>query len=107
MAEHGEWTRKGASLSDATAQKEYGVDRDFIIRGIQAEKLEYRRTVLYGNPCLRILRSQLEAHIAEELGAEHLASRQQETELRKVKKEIASLKRKLKKLEARKAELEA
>jgi hypothetical protein len=25
MAEHGEWNRKGATLSDATALKEYGV----------------------------------------------------------------------------------
>ena len=36
MAEYGEWNRKGATLSDATAKKEYGVDRDFIIQGIKA-----------------------------------------------------------------------
>jgi hypothetical protein len=30
MAEYGEWNRKGAVLSDVTAQKEYGVTRDFI-----------------------------------------------------------------------------
>ena len=27
MAEYGEWNRKGAALSDVTAQKEYGVTR--------------------------------------------------------------------------------
>ena len=32
MAEYGEWNRKGAVLSDVTAQKEYGVTRDFISR---------------------------------------------------------------------------
>jgi hypothetical protein len=31
MAEYGEWNRKGAVLSDVTAQKEYGVTRDFIV----------------------------------------------------------------------------
>jgi len=34
MAEYGEWNRKGATLSDATAKKEYGVDRDFIVKGL-------------------------------------------------------------------------
>lgn len=38
MAEYGEWTRKGAILSDVTAKKEYGVHRDFIIQGIPAGK---------------------------------------------------------------------
>ena len=42
MAEYGEWNRKGATLSDITAKKEYGVDRDFIVKGIRAGKLEYR-----------------------------------------------------------------
>ena len=42
MAEYGEWNRKGAALSDVTAQKEYGVTRDFIVKGIQAGKLEFR-----------------------------------------------------------------
>jgi hypothetical protein len=31
MAEYGEWNRKGATLSDVTAKKEYGVDQDFIM----------------------------------------------------------------------------
>jgi hypothetical protein len=42
MAEHGEWNRKGAVLSDLTAQKEYGVTRDFIVEGIRAGRLEFR-----------------------------------------------------------------
>ncbi len=39
MAEYGEWNRKGAVLSDKTAEKEYGVTRDFIVKGIQTGKL--------------------------------------------------------------------
>jgi hypothetical protein len=42
MPEYGEWSRKGATLSDVAAQKEYGVDRNFIIDGMRAGKLEYR-----------------------------------------------------------------
>ena len=68
MAEYGEWNRKGASLSDKTAKKEYGVSRDFIVKGIQTGRLEYRNGSVWGNPYIKILRSQLEQYIAEELG---------------------------------------
>ena len=33
MAKFGEWNSKGATLSDATAHKEYGVSRDLIVDG--------------------------------------------------------------------------
>jgi len=106
MAEYGEWNRKGATLSDVTAKKEYGVDRDFIVKGIRAGKLEYREGVIWGNPYIRILRRQLEAYIAEEFTDKHLTMVKKETELRKVKKEIASLNKRLKELQSRKTELE-
>jgi hypothetical protein len=106
MAEYGEWNRKGATLSDATAKKEYGVDRDFIVRGIRAGQLEYREGAVWGNPYLRLLRSQLERYIAEELGADYLARGKNQTELRKINQEIAELKHRLDALEARKAALE-
>jgi hypothetical protein len=106
MAQHGEWIRKGATLSDVTAQKEYGVGRDFIVKGIRAGKLEYREGAIWGNPYLRILRSQLERYIADQLGSSHLAATKTQTELRKVKKEISALKKKLTALQARKAEIE-
>jgi hypothetical protein len=106
MAEYGEWNRKGAVLSDVTAQKEYGVTRDFIVEGIQAGKLEFREGAVWGNPYLRVLRSQLERYIAEKLGSEHLMGKKAQTELRAIKKEIADIRTKLAALEARKAELE-
>ena len=105
MAEHGEWNRKGATLSDATAKKEYGIDRDFIVEGIRAGKLEYREGAVWGNPFLRVLRSQLEQYIAEELGQGYLAKGKKEAELRKIGKEITSLKKRLNELKARKTEL--
>jgi len=106
MAEYGEWNRKGATLSDKTAKKEYGVDRDFIVNGIRAGKLEYREGAIWGNPYLRLLRSQLEQYIAEELGKDRLSNVKKQTELRKIKKEIANLKKKLNELQARRMDLE-
>ncbi len=107
MAEYGEWNRKGATLSDVTAHKEYGVSRDFIVEGIRAGKLEYREGSIWGNPYLRILRSQLEQYIAEQLGSKQLLSKKSQAELRKINKEIAELKKKLTTLQSRKAEIEA
>ncbi len=106
MAEYGEWNCKGATLSDVTAQKEYGVSQDFIVRGIQTGKLEYREGAIWGNPYLRLLRSQLEQYIAAELGSDRLMSSKNQTELRKIKKEMATLKKRLDELQARRTELE-
>jgi len=107
MAEYGEWNRKGATLSDVTAKAEYGVSRDFIVKGIQTGKLEYRNGAIWGNPYLRVLRSQLEKYIAEELGEDYLLRVKNQTELRRVKKEISDLKKRLEELQERKNELEA
>ena len=106
MAEYGEWNQKGATLSDVTAEAEYGVDRGFIDKGIKAGKLEYRDGAIWGNQYLRLLRSQLEKYIAEELGAEYLARIKNETELKVVKKNIAAARKQLNALERRKQELE-
>lgn len=105
-AEYGEWNRKGATLSDVTAEKEYGVDREFIVKGIQCGRLEYRDGAIWGNPYLKLLRRQLESYIASELGPDHLKGSKDGTELRKIKKEMAVLKKRLVELESRKAELE-
>ena len=106
MAEYGEWNRKGATLSDVTAEKDYGVSRDFILNGIRAGKLEYREGAIWGNPYLRLLRSQLEQYIADELGTDRLSTSKNQTELRKIKKEMADLKKRLAELQVRRTELE-
>src|SRR3972149_2467188 len=106
MAEYGEWNRKGATLSDVTAKAEYGVNREFIIKGIQTGKLEFRDGAIWGNPYLRILRSQLETYITEQLGEDYLMKVKNQTELRKVKKEISELKKRLSVLQDRKTDLE-
>lgn len=106
MAEHGEWNRKGATLSDVTAKAEYDVSREFIVKGIEAGSLEYREGAIWGNPYLRILRSQLEKYITEKLGKDYLMKVKTQTELRSVKKEISELKKKLIPLQDRKVVLE-
>ncbi len=106
MAEYNEWNKKGATLSDVTAKAEYGVDYEFIVKGIKAGILEYREGTVWGNPFLRILRSQLEKYITNELGEKHLMKVNGELELRKIKKEISDLKKKLDTLQLRKATLE-
>jgi hypothetical protein len=106
MAEYGEWNRKGATLSDVTATKEYRVSREFILKGIRSGRLEYREGAIWGSPYLRLLRRQLEEYIAEEHGRDHVASGKLQTELRTVKKTMAELKRRLTALESRRAELE-
>ena len=106
MAEYGEWSRKGATLSDATARKEYGVDSHFVVKGINAGKLEYREGAIHGNPYIRLLRRQLEAYIAEELGDDYLGSWREKTELREITREMAQLRKRLGELEARRAQIE-
>ena len=66
----------------------------------------YREGAIWGNPCLRVLRSQLEQYIAEELGANRLSSGKNQTELRKIKKEMADLRKRLAELQVRRTELE-
>lgn len=106
MAEYGEWNRKGATLSDVTAKKEYGVSRDFIVKGIRTGKLEYRDGTVWGNLYIRVLRSQLEQYISEELAADRLSNGKNQTELRRIKREMADLKKRLVDLQFQRTELE-
>ena len=43
------WRRKGATLSDKTAQKEFGLTRDQIVQGIRAGMLHYQEASMHGN----------------------------------------------------------
>lgn len=106
MAKYGEWNEKGATLSDVTARAEYGVNRDFVIKGIKKGKLEYREGSMWGNPYLRVLRRQLEKYIASELGKDYLVRTKAQTELREIRRRISQLNKELKMLQNRKADLE-
>jgi hypothetical protein len=103
--DHSLWTKKGATLSDKTAQKEFELTEKEIIAAIQSGKLQYRHNTLYGNPCLKLLRTEVEALVAEKYGRDYLKNKQIKTELSKVNTEIRGLKRKLAQLEKRKIDL--
>ena len=45
-----EWQRKGATLSDKTARKEFGLTQDEIVQAIRARKLHYRLGSIFGTP---------------------------------------------------------
>jgi len=99
------WVQKGATLSDKTAQKEFGLRQEDIMQAIKAGKLQYRHNTLYGNPCLKLLREEVECLVKEQYGRDYLKERNAKTELGKVQTAIRSLHRKIAQLERRKAEL--
>jgi len=99
------WTQKGATLSDKTAQKEFGLTYQEIVEGINAGKLRYRETSIYGNPVLRLIRREVEALVSEKHGADYLKQKQLKKELAEVKKTLSALKSQTLELEKRKAEL--
>ena len=101
------WVQQGATLSDKTAQKEFGLRQEDILEAIKAGKLQYRHNTLYGNPCLKLLREEVECLVNEQYGMNYLKQRNAKTELGKVQTAIRSLHRKLAQLEKRKAELVA
>ena len=56
-----EWQCQGATLSDKTARKEFGLTQDEIVEPIRTGKLHYRVASMHGNPWLRLLRREVEA----------------------------------------------
>ena len=71
-----EWLRKGATLSHKTAQEEFGLTWEEIVRAIRAGKLQYREHSMHGNPWFRLLRREVEALAKESHGDTYLNDRQ-------------------------------
>jgi len=97
------WTKKGATLTDSTAKKEFGLTHEDIVGGINEGKLQYRNTSMYGNPCIKLIRSEVEVFVTEKYGADHLKNKNTRTELNKINTELQKLKRQITVLEQRKA----
>ncbi len=100
-----EWQRKGATLSDKTARKDYGLTQEEIVRAIRAETLHYRLNSIYGNPFLRLIRREVEALVKKKHGDDFLKEQQTKTELTRIKRELKRLKAQIAALEKRKSEL--
>ncbi|MHC5676484.1 hypothetical protein [Nostoc sp.] len=99
------WGQKGATLSDKTAQKEFNLDLAEILEAIKSGKLQYRHNTLYGNPCFKLLRNEVEDFVIEKYGSDYLKTQKRKAELSKINTEIRSLNRKISLLEKRKEEL--
>jgi hypothetical protein len=100
-----EWRRKGATLSHKTAQEEFGLTWEQIVRGIRGGKLQYREHSMYGNPWLRLLRREVEALVRSRHGENYLKDRQAKTELAHINRELRKLKTQIARLEERKSKL--
>jgi hypothetical protein len=100
-----EWQRKGATLSDKTARKEYGLTQDEIVRAIRAGKLQYRQNAIHGNPFLRLLRREVEVLVKKKRGGTYLKEKQAKTELGSINRELRRLKVRIGTLEDRKSQL--
>ena len=100
-----DWQRKGATLSDKTARKEFGLTQDEIVEAIRAGKLQYRCNSIYGSPFLRLIRREVEALVRTEHGDDYLRERQKKTELARVNREMKRLRTQIAALEEYKSKL--
>ncbi|MGB7532409.1 MAG: hypothetical protein WA977_05440 [Halobacteriota archaeon] len=99
------WFKKGATLSDKSAQKEFGLTQEEIMEGIRGGKLQYRNNNVFGNPYLRLLRSEVEVFVDEKYGSDYLRKKKIKKELAQTNKELKGLKAQVVSIEQRKAEL--
>lgn len=99
------WQRKGGTLSDKTARKEFGLTQDEIVQAIRAGKLQYRHAAMHGNPFLRLLRREVEALVKKQHGDAFLKDQKAKTELASINREIKRLKTQIAALEERRAAL--
>ncbi len=99
------WKRKGATLSDKTARKEFGLTQQEIVEAIREGKLQFRDNHIHGNPYLRLLRHEVEALVSNKSGQDHLHKKKLQKELADINKEARKLKTRLKAIELRQAEL--
>jgi hypothetical protein len=99
------WGRKNETLSDKSAEKEYGISRKEIIDAINAGELQFREGSIHGNPWFRLLRVEVETFVEKKYGKKYLKEKKTKKELSEINKEIKTLKARLSELENRKKEL--
>lgn len=99
------WSQKGATMSDKSARKEFGLTQQEIIAAIRAGKLQFRESNMHGNPWYRLLRYEVESLVRDKGGLDHLAKKKLQKELADLNMEARKLKTRLKAIERRQAEL--
>lgn len=100
-----EWSRKGATLSDKTARKEFGLTEDEIVAAIDAGQLQHRVGVIHGNPWLRLLRREVEDLIESTYNDRDHRQKRAKTEVARVDRELKKLRTEVAVLEDSRAKL--
>ncbi len=100
-----EWRRKGATLSDKTVRKEFGLTQDEIIAAIQAGQLQYRESSIHGNPWLRLLRREVEDLMNSTYNDRQHKRSRAKVELVRVNNELKQVRARLAALEEQRAKL--
>jgi hypothetical protein len=100
-----EWRQKGATLSDKTARKEFGLTQAEIEAAIVAGQLQYRVGVIHGNPWLRLLRREVEELMDSTYNDRDHQQRRARAELARVDRELKHLRAEVVALEKQRAQL--
>jgi len=101
------WVKKGATLSDKSARKDLGLTQEEIIEGIRGGKLHYQENNVYGNPFLRLIRSEVEAFVDEKHGGDYLKTKIIKKELAQTIMELKVLKIQVATLELKRSSLQS
>lgn len=102
-----EWSRKGATLSDKTARKEFGLTQDEIVAAIDTGQLQYRVGVIQGNPWLRLLRREVEELMDSTYNDRDHRQRRARAELARVDRDLKKLRAEVVALEEHRTKLVA
>lgn len=100
-----DWQRKGASISDKTGRKEFGLTQDEILEAIDVHSLRYRVNATHENPWFRLLVAEVEALVRDKHGDEHLRQVRARSELARIDRELRRLATEVRALEERRARL--
>ena len=100
-----EWRKKGATLSDKTARKEFGLTEAEIEAAIDADLLQYRVGVVHGNPWLRLLRREVEELMESTYNDGDHRQRRAKAELGRVDRELKQVRAQDAALEEQRARL--
>jgi hypothetical protein len=99
------WGQAGATLSHKNACKEFGLTEDEVIAAMRTGRLQYRQNYAHGNPYFRLLRSEVESLVLEIRGPQCTKAQKIDHRLQEIDTEIRSVKRRLASLERQKLEL--
>ena len=99
------WGQKNETLSDKSAEKEFGISSKDILDAINAGELQFREGSMHGNPWFRLLRVEVERLVEKKYGADYLKERKAKNELLEINRELKTLNKRVSELEDRKKEL--